>query len=60
MARVTVKFLSQMITVIRDKAEVIIEGDADKVRDVTDIWTFARDTASRDPNWKLVGTQSAN
>lgn len=59
-ARVTVKFLSQMITVIRDKAEVIIEGDADKVRDVTDIWTFARDTASRDPNWKLVGTQSAN
>ena len=59
-ARVTVKFLSQMITVVHDKMEKIIEGDADKVRDVTDIWTFARDTTSRDPNWKLVGTQSAN
>ena len=59
-ARLTVKFLSQMITVMRDKAGKVIEGDTDKVRDVTDIWTFARDTASRDPNWKLVGTQSAN
>ena len=60
MARVTVKFLSQMITVVRDKAGAIIEGDPGQVRDVNDIWTFARDVTSRDPNWKLVGTQSAN
>ena len=59
-ARITVKFLSQMITVVRDKAGAIIEGDAGQVRDVNDIWTFARDLTSRDPNWKLVGTQSAN
>ena len=30
------------------------------VADITDIWTFARDITSRDPNWKLVGTGSAN
>jgi len=59
-AKMTVKFLSQMITVIRDKTGRIIEGDPAQVRDVTDIWTFARDVTSRDPNWKLVGTQSAN
>jgi len=59
-ARLTVKFLSQMITVIRDKTGRVIEGDPTQARDVTDIWTFARDTTSRDPNWKLVGTQSAN
>jgi len=60
LARVTVKFISQMISVVNDKAGRMIEGDPDKVRDVTDIWTFARDMTSRDPNWKLVGTQSAN
>ena len=59
-ARVTVKFVSQLITVIRDKAGAVIDGDPAQVRDVTDIWTFARDVASRDPNWKLVSTQSAN
>ena len=59
-ARLTVKFLSQMITVVRDKSGQIIDGDPAQVRDVNDIWTFARDVASRDPNWKLVGTQSAN
>ena len=59
-AKVTVKFVSQMITVVRNKAGAIIEGDANLVREVTDIWTFAREVASRDPNWKLVATQSAN
>lgn len=59
-ARMTVKFISQLITVIRNKSGEIIEGDAKQVRDVTDIWTFARDAQSKDPNWKLVATQSAN
>ena len=36
----------------------IVDGNPDKVADITDIWTFARDTGSRDPNWKLVGTGS--
>ncbi len=59
-AKVTVKFVSQLITVVRNKAGTILEGDANLVREVTDIWTFAREVDSRDPNWKLVATQSAN
>ena len=35
-------------------------GVGDKVADITDVWTFARDTTSRDPNWKLVGTGSGH
>jgi predicted lipid-binding transport protein (Tim44 family) len=58
-AQITVRFVSQMISVTRDKAGTIVDGNPDKVADITDVWTFARDTTSRDPNWKLVGTGSA-
>jgi predicted lipid-binding transport protein (Tim44 family) len=58
-AQLTVRFVSQMISVTRDKAGAIVDGTPDKVADITDVWTFARDTSSRDPNWKLVGTGSA-
>ena len=47
-----------MISVTRDKAGTVVDGNAEKLTDVTDVWTFARDIASRDPNWKLVGTES--
>jgi predicted lipid-binding transport protein (Tim44 family) len=59
-AQLTVRFVSQMISVTRDKTGAIVDGNADKVADITDVWTFARDTTSRDPNWKLVGTGSAH
>jgi predicted lipid-binding transport protein (Tim44 family) len=59
-AYVTVKFVSELISVTRDSDGEVIEGDAKKVREVTDIWTFARETASRNPNWKLVATEAAN
>ena len=59
-AQLTVRFVSQMISVTRDKAGTIVDGNPDKVTDITDVWTFARDAASRDPNWKLVGTGSAH
>ncbi len=58
-AQLTVRFVSQMISVTRDKNGTIVDGNPDKVADITDVWTFARDTTSRDPNWKLVGTGSA-
>ncbi|MGZ5874942.1 MAG: Tim44/TimA family putative adaptor protein [Bradyrhizobium sp.] len=58
--QLTVRFVSQMISVTRDKAGTIVDGNPDKVTDITDVWTFARDTSSRDPNWKLVGTGSAH
>lgn len=57
-AQLTVRFVSQMISVTRDKTGAIVDGNAEKVTDITDVWTFARDIASRDPNWKLVGTGS--
>jgi predicted lipid-binding transport protein (Tim44 family) len=59
-AQLTVRFVSQMITATRDKTGTIVDGSADTVADITDVWTFARDITSRDPNWKLVGTGSAN
>jgi predicted lipid-binding transport protein (Tim44 family) len=59
-AYVTVKFVSELVSVTRDASGEVIEGDPKKVREVTDIWTFARDIASRNPNWKLVATEAAN
>ena len=59
-AHLTVRFVSQMISLTRDKAGTIVDGNPEKVADITDVWTFARDISSRDPNWKLVGTGSAH
>jgi len=59
-AQLTVRFVSQMISVTRDKAGSIVDGNPEKVTDITDVWTFARDISSRDPNWKLVGTGSTH
>ncbi len=60
LVQLTVRFVSQMVSVTRDKAGTIVDGNPDKVTDITDVWTFARDVTSRDPNWKLVGTGSAH
>lgn len=59
-AHVTIKFVSQLITAIRNKQGEVIDGDPKKVREVTDIWTFAREVPSSNPNWKLIATQAAN
>ena len=58
-ARVTVRFRTKMITVTRDKAGTIIDGNAEEIADVQDVWSFARDLTARDPNWKLVATLEA-
>jgi predicted lipid-binding transport protein (Tim44 family) len=57
-AHITVRFVSQLISVTRDKSGNVIDGNPEKVTDVTDVWTFARDLSSRDPNWKLVATEA--
>jgi predicted lipid-binding transport protein (Tim44 family) len=57
-AHVTVRFVSQLVSVTRDRNGAVIEGNPEKVTDVTDVWTFARDVSSRDPNWKLVATEA--
>ncbi len=59
-ALVTVKFVSEQINVRRDKDGRVAEGDANHAAEITDIWTFARNTRSRDPNWTLVETRSSN
>ena len=57
-AHITVRFVSQLVSATRDSNGAVIDGSPDKVTDVTDVWTFARDTNSRDPNWKLVATEA--
>jgi len=59
-AQVTVRMVSQLISVTRDKEGKVVDGSPDKVTDVTDVWTFARDISSRDPNWKLVATEAGH
>lgn len=57
-AFVTLRIVSQMISATYDKAGTLIDGDAEAVVEISDVWTFARDSRSRDPNWKLVATES--
>ena len=57
-AYTTVKIVSEQVNVTRDKDGHVIDGDPNHVADVTDIWTFARATRARDPNWLLVETRS--
>ena len=58
-AQITVKFVSELISATMDKAGKVIAGDPNAITEVTDVWTFARDLNSRDPNWRLVATQAA-
>ena len=55
-AEVTVAFGAQFISATAAEGGAIVEGDAKSVREVTDVWTFSRDTRARDPNWSLVAT----
>jgi predicted lipid-binding transport protein (Tim44 family) len=57
-AFVTVKFVSDQINVTRAADGHVVDGDADRVVEKTDFWTFARNTRSQDPNWLLVATRS--
>ncbi len=57
-ANITLRIVSQLISATYDKAGALVEGDAETVAEVNDLWTFARDIRSRDPNWKLIATES--
>ena len=57
-AQITVRFVSKLVSATRDRSAAVIDGSAEKVTDVTDVWTFARDVSSRDPNWKVVATET--
>lgn len=57
-ARVTVKFTSQQINVTTDASGATVDGSPTEVHTITDLWTFARQLKSRDPNWQLVATDA--
>ena len=54
--KVTVDFVSEVITCIKDKDKKIISGNPEKIKKIYDTWVFSRDTRSRSPNWQLVET----
>jgi len=57
-AEVTVNFESEIMLAGYDPAGALIEGDAKTPHHVSEVWTFARDTRSSDPNWTLISTAS--
>lgn len=59
-AFLTAKLVSEQINVTRDATGNVVDGDPGQIATVTDIWTFARNTRSRNPNWTLVATDAPN
>ena len=62
-AIMSVRFVSQLISATRDRAGAVIGGDPQKIKEVTDVWTFSRDVsnarARQNLNWKLIATQES-
>ena len=58
MLEVTVEFVSEIISCIKDKENKIISGDPKKVKKVNDVWKFSKDSRSTNPNWLLIDTQA--
>jgi predicted lipid-binding transport protein (Tim44 family) len=59
-AQITLRFATKLISHTRDQTGAIIEGSAESVVDHLDIWTFSRDTGSRNPNWQLSATETVH
>jgi len=59
-ARLTLRFESEQVNVVRDRDGKVIEGDPQAAESIVDLWTFERDTVSSDPNWTLVETRAPN
>jgi predicted lipid-binding transport protein (Tim44 family) len=59
-AQVAVRFAAKLITSTRDRTGAVVEGSPDSVADHIDLWTFAREVASRNPNWRLTATESVH
>jgi len=56
--KVTVNFVSEIITCVKDKNDKVIEGNPDRKKTVTDVWKFSKNMWSQDPTWYLVDTSS--
>ncbi|KAE9630852.1 Tim44 domain-containing protein [Parasedimentitalea maritima] len=57
-AEITMRFVAELTSVVRDRGGDIVEGDAKKVKRQKDTWTFARNMGTDDPNWHLVATDA--
>lgn len=57
-AQVAMRFETKLISVTRDRTGAVIDGNPDQVSSIVDLWTFARDVGSHDPNWALVATET--
>lgn len=55
-AEITMKFVGELTSVVRDTDGKIVEGDPDTIKRQSDVWTFARLMGGDNPNWLLVGT----
>jgi predicted lipid-binding transport protein (Tim44 family) len=58
-ARITIGFVAQLITATRAENGAVVAGDPEKILNVNDMWTFARELTSKRPAWKLIETDSA-
>ncbi len=56
-AKITVKFVSEQVNLLRNKDNEVIQGDENFIQTITDIWTFERCLTSTNPNWLLVSTK---
>lgn len=56
-AKISVKFVSEQVNLLKDKDDNLIEGDENFVQTITDVWTFERNLNSTNPNWLLVSTK---
>ena len=58
MLEVTVEFVSEIISCVKDKDDKVIVGDPEKIKKVLDTWKFSKDSRSSNPNWLLIDTQA--
>ncbi len=58
MLEVTVEFVSEIISCVKDKDNKVISGDPEKIKKVLDTWKFSKDSRSSNPNWLLIDTQA--
>ena len=58
MLEVTVEFVSEIISCVRDKDNKVISGNPEKIKKVLDTWKFSKDSRSPNPNWVLIDTQA--
>ena len=58
MLEVTVEFVSEIISCVKDKDNKVVSGDPEKIKKVLDTWKFSKDSRSSNPNWLLIDTQA--